>query len=105
MVHDMRGGGFVDGIVGVELEGFIVDHILEDFLGGLEIVEAPVEGLLGAWLSLLVMQAFKVRMGEALLDRVAFMRVEDEHLSEKVKSNWVCFRIEGRPGLLVAFWE
>ena len=48
------------------------------------------------------MQTFEVRVLEALFDSVALLRVEDQHFRQQVQRNWVTFRVQRLPRLLVA---
>lgn len=57
-------------------QALLVDHILEEFLGGLEVVPAPVEGLLADHFLLLIMEAVEVRMGQALFNGVSLIGIE-----------------------------
>jgi hypothetical protein len=45
-------------------QALVVDHVLEEVLGGLEVVPAPVEGLLADHFLLLVVEAVEVGMGQ-----------------------------------------
>ena len=65
-------------------QALLIYHILKPFLGGFEVVPPPVKGLLADDFLLFVVQAIEVRMGQALLDSVPFIRVEGEHFREKV---------------------
>lgn len=68
--------------LGMEFQGLVPDHLLEDFLGGLEVVPAPVEWLFAFGLDLLVVEAFEVRVLQALLHRVPLLGVENQHLAK-----------------------
>ena len=86
-------------------ERFIVDHILKNVPGRLEIVPGPIEGILALRLSLFVVQTFEIGVLQALLDSVSFFRVEDQQLAEQVEGHWVCLGIETCPALPVAFGQ
>jgi hypothetical protein len=66
------------------VETLIIDHVLKNILGRLEVVPAPVEPLLADELLLLIMQPVEVRMSQALLHSVTFVRVESQHFGEQV---------------------
>jgi hypothetical protein len=89
----MIGTGFDVLLVRVKLEGLLVYHLLQDFLSRLEIIPSPIKRLFALWLSFLIMESFKVWVLEALLDCVALLGVEDQHLAQKVKGNWVSFGV------------
>ena len=89
----------------VEFERLLVDHILEDLLRWLEIVPCPVECFLALRLSLLIMKSFEVGVLQTLLDRVALLRVENQHFREKVQRYRVRLWIQRLPRLLVALRE
>ena len=67
-------------LIRVEFERLFVDHFLQNFFGGLEIVPSPIERLLALWFCLLVVQPLEVRVFQALLNSVTFLGVEHEHL-------------------------
>lgn len=69
----------------------------------LEVVPAPVEGLLADHLLLLVMKAVEVRMGEALLNGVALVGVEGQHFREEVSCGGFDVGEEFLPGLFGPF--
>ena len=73
------------GAIGMELERFVPHHLLKYFFGWLEVVPAPVEWLFALRLHLLIVQALKVRMLQALLHSVALFRVEDQHFTEQIE--------------------
>lgn len=81
-------------LVGVELEGLLVDHLLQEIPSRLEVIPGPVEWLLAFRLSFLIVQAFEIGVLETLLDCVALFRVEDEHLAQEVEGHRVCLGVE-----------
>lgn len=89
----------------MEFERFVPDHLLEDFFGWLEVVPAPIEGLFAFGLYLFVVQAFEVRVLQALFYCVPLFGIEDEHLAQQVQSHWVSFRVKTGPTLLISFWQ
>jgi hypothetical protein len=101
----MIGTGFDVLLVRVKLEGLLVYHLLQDFLGRLEIVPSPIKWLLALWLGFLIMKSFEIWVLEALLDCVALLGIEDQHLTQKIEGHWVRLGVQGRPGLLVAFGQ
>lgn len=101
----MIGTGLDVFLVRVKFEGLLVYHLLQDFFGRLEIVPGPIKRLLALWLGFLIMKSFKVWVLETLLDCVALLGVEDQHLAEKVEGNWVRLGVQGRPRLLVALGQ
>lgn len=72
------------GDLGVVGQALVVNHVLEEVLGGFEVVPAPVEGLLADDFLLLVVEAVEVGMGQALFDRVALVGIEGQHFGEEV---------------------
>lgn len=81
-------------------QALVVDHVLEEVLGGLEVVPAPVEGLLADHFLLLVVEAVEVGMGQALFDGVALVGVESQHFGEEVGCGGFDVGEEFLPGLL-----
>lgn len=86
-------------------QALVVDHVLEEVLGGLEVVPAPVEGLLADHFLLLVVEAVEVGMGQALFDCVALVGVEGQHFGEEVGCGGFDVGEEFLPGLLGPFRE
>lgn len=96
--------GFVSVMV---LQGFVPDHFLELVLGGLEVVPGPVEGLK----ALVVGQVdideklFEVGVLEAVLDGVALLGVEHQHLLKQAVSVRVRLGEDLLHSLLVALGQ
>lgn len=84
----------------MEHQTFIVDHVLEQIFGGLEVVPAPVETLLADDLLLLVMQAIEVGVSQALLNSIPLVRVERQHLGQQICSRWFDIGEQFLPALL-----
>ena len=89
----------------MKLQALRIDHVLQNILGGLELVPSPIEGVVAFRLCLLVVEPLKVRVLQALLHSVSLFWVENEHFSEQVQSNWVSFRVQRRPGLLISLGQ
>lgn len=86
----------------MELERLFPDHGLQQILGRLEVVPGPVEGFVALRLHLLVVEALKVGVLEALLHSVALLRIEYQHLAQEIQSHRVGLGIKTSPALLVA---
>lgn len=83
----------------MEIETLLVDHVLEELLGGLEIVPGPVEHLLADDLLLLVVQSVEVGVSKALLNCVALVWIEGQHLGQEICSSGLDVGEELLPGL------
>lgn len=86
----------------MELQGLVEDHVLQDILGRLEVVPRPVKLLRSFDDGLVVFVGVEVRMHKALLDRVALLRVEHQHLAQQLKCRWIRLREDSLERLLVA---
>mmetsp|Transcript_24456 Transcript_24456/g.60401 ORF Transcript_24456/g.60401 Transcript_24456/m.60401 type:complete len:206 (-) Transcript_24456:599-1216(-) len=62
-----------------------VHLLLQEWFGGLEVVEGPVDGGVAARLVLLAVQTLEVFVFERVIDRDAFVGVEGEHLGDEVE--------------------
>lgn len=79
---------------------FLVDHVLQDILSGLETVPVPIKHLLADHFCLLIMQSVKVRVGQALLDSVSLVGIESQHLGQQICCGGLDIGEELFPGLL-----
>ena len=76
--------GFDVFLIRMKFERLLVDHLLKDFLRRLEIIPGPIKWLLTLRLSFFVVQALEIWVLQALLDCVAFLRVENKHFPEEI---------------------
>jgi hypothetical protein len=78
----------------MKLKRLIINHSLEAFLSGLEIIPSPVKGVVALWLCLLIMKAFKIGVFQGLFYCITLFRVENKHLAQQVKCNWITLGVK-----------
>jgi hypothetical protein len=89
----------------LEFAGLVIDHGLEELSSRLEIVEAPVKGLLRGGFLLFVVQAIEVGVSQAVLDSVSLVGIENQHLAQKVKAKKIGLEIQSGQALLASLGE
>ena len=74
------------------LQTLVIYHVLQDLLCWFEVVPRPVKRLFAHRLCRFVVEAFKVRVGQTLLDVKSFKRTKMKHFPKQIKSDRVTFR-------------
>lgn len=76
----------------MEKETLIIYQVLENLLGGFEVVPSPVEDLFADDLLLFVVEPVEVGVCEALFDRVALVWIKSEHFGQEISRSGLNIR-------------